>query len=414
MNQEQKKVVALSAVGGMLEFYDFTVYGLFAVYFAAQFFPGSDRFAAIIATYAVFLVGYVVRPIGGIIFSHIGDEIGRKTVLIITMVLMGAASLGIGCLPTYEKIGLWAPVLMVLLRLLQGLAIGGELLSTIVYVMESIPNQRGLAIGITFSGVLSGLIPGMLINMAMTHVLTTEQISAFGWRIPFILGGMLCFLAYQIRQKLHETTAFVVLKRHNKFPLLELFQHHFGKLLIGIGLVSILATSIMLVLIFMPTYLVKIVNFSAEKASASIFFVTLLSVLSIYISGRLTNRFSSTQLMKKSLIGVVIGAAICYFMLYTGHNFIWAMIIFTLFQGALVTFPLVLLGTLFPVQIRLTGVALSYNLAFVLFGGLTPIIVTALIQHTQMPYMMPFIWLFAVSIVASMALYVFSRLRLLS
>ncbi len=106
MNQEQRKIVALSAIGGMLEFYDFTIYGLFAVYFATQFFPSGDRFAAIMAVYAVFLIGYVVRPVGGIIFSHIGDEIGRKTVLILTMILMGVASLGIGFLPTYEKIGI--------------------------------------------------------------------------------------------------------------------------------------------------------------------------------------------------------------------------------------------------------------------------------------------------------------------
>ena len=412
MNQEQRKIVALSAMGGMLEFYDFSVYGLFAVYFAAQFFPTGDRFAAIMATYAVFLIGYVVRPIGGIIFSHIGDEIGRKTVLILTMVLMGVASLGIGFLPTYSSIGIWAPVFMVLLRLLQGLAIGGELPSTIVYVTESIPEQRGLAIGGTFAGALSGLIPGMLLNMLMTHALTPEQINAFGWRIPFIFGGFLCFIAYQIRRKLHETAAFVALKKHNKFPLLELIRHHFGKLIIGIGLVSIIATPVMLVLLFMPTYLIKILNFPADKVSDIMLFATVLSVISVYMAGVLTNHFSSTQLMKKFLVGIVIGAAICYFMLYKNHNLMLAMIVFTLFQGALITFPLVLLGSLFPVQIRLTGVALSYNLAFVLFGGLTPIVVTALIQQSQMPYMVPFVWLFLVSIVASVALYAFSRARL--
>ncbi|MBP9727029.1 MAG: MFS transporter, partial [Gammaproteobacteria bacterium] len=341
MNQEQRKVVALSAMGGMLEFYDFTIYGLFAVYFAAQFFPSGDRFAAIMATYAVFLIGYVARPIGGIIFSHIGDEIGRKTVLILTMVLMGVASLGIGFLPTYEKIGIWAPTLMVLLRLLQGLAIGGELPSTIVYVTESIPEQRGLAIGGTFAGALSGLIPGMLINIVMTHVLTTEQINAFGWRIPFILGGFLCFIAYQIRRKLHETSAFTALKQHDKFPLVELIRHHFGKLIIGIGLVSILATPVMLVLLFMPTYLIKVLNFPVEKVSNVIFCATILCIVSVYIAGRLTNRFSSEQLMKKSLIGLVIGAAVCYFMLYSGYNLMAAVVLFALFQGALVVFPLV-------------------------------------------------------------------------
>ncbi len=303
---------------------------------------------------------------------------------------------------------------MVLLRLLQGLAIGGELPSTIVYVTESIPEQRGLAIDGTFAGALSGLIPGMLINIVMTHVLTPEQISAFGWRIPFILGGFLCFIAYQIRRKLHETSAFTALKQHNKFPLVALIRHHSGKLIIGIGLVSILATPVMLVLLFMPTYLIKILDFPAGKVSDVVFSATILSVISVYIAGKLTNRFSSVQLMKKALIGLVIGAAVCYFMLYSGYNLMAAIVLFALFQGALVTFPLVLLGSLFPVQIRLTGVALSYNLAFVLFGGLTPIVVTALIQHTQMPYMIPFVWLLVVSVVASVVLYAFSRLRLLS
>jgi MFS family permease len=401
----------LSAMGGLLEFYDFSVYSLFAVYFATQFFPSTDKFAAIMATYAVFLIGYVIRPIGGIIFSHIGDEIGRKTVLILTMVLMGMASLGIGFLPTYASIGIWAPILIVLLRLLQGLAIGGELPSTIVYVTESIPEQRGFAIGATFTGALAGLIPGMLLNIVMTHTLTTEQLNAFGWRIPFIIGGLLCFIAYQIRRKLHETSAFMAIKKHDKFPLFELFRHHLGKLIIGIGLIAIIATPIMLVLLFMPTYLMKILNLSADAVSNAIFLITIFSVISVYIAAVLTKYCSTVSLMKFSLIGIVIGAALCYFMLSHQHNVVVAMIVFTLFQGMLITFPLPLLGVLFPVQIRLTGVALSYNLAFVLFGGLTPIIVIALIQKTHMAYMVPFLWLFVVSVLASVALYAFSRLE---
>ena len=120
LDKEQKKIIRLASVGGMLEFYDFTIYGLFAVYFAGQFFPSNNNFITIVSSYAVFLIGYIARPLGGIIFSHIGDEIGRKTVMIITMVLMGVASLGLGLLPTYASIGLWAPVCMLLLRLLQG------------------------------------------------------------------------------------------------------------------------------------------------------------------------------------------------------------------------------------------------------------------------------------------------------
>lgn len=404
LSTEQKKIIALSSVGGMLEFYDFTIYGLFSVYFSAQFFPSHDHFISIIASYSVFLVGYIVRPLGGIIFSHIGDEIGRKTVLIFTMILMGLASFGLGFLPNYASIGVWAPILMILLRLLQGLAIGGELPSMIVYVTESIPKQRGLAIGGVYAATLGGLLPSMLINIVITHYLTSEQINQFGWRIPFILGGLLCIVAYQVRRKLHETTAFSHLKEHVKFPLGELLKNHFGRFIIGIGLVAIMATPIFLTILFMPTYLTQILHFDAVKVSNAILLCTCVSIISVYLSGLLTTRFSLYALMKNLILLIIIASAICYFMLSRQTNLIIPLALFSLFQGALVLFPPVLLSYLFPIQIRLTGVALCYNVGFVLFGGLTPIIVTTIIEHTQMPYTSPFIWLLFTGFVAMFAL----------
>src|SRR6185437_9004320 len=172
LNKEQKQIITLSSIGGMLEFYDFTIYSLFAVYFTNQFFPSHDQLISIVASYSVFLVGYIVRPLGGILFSHIGDEIGRKTVLIITMVIMGVSSLSIGLLPTYSQIGILAPILLLFFRLIQGLAIGGELPSVIVYVTESMPDKRGYGIGGIYTGTISGLIPGMLINLAIIHYLS--------------------------------------------------------------------------------------------------------------------------------------------------------------------------------------------------------------------------------------------------
>ena len=151
------------------------------------------------------------------------------------MALMGIASLGLGFLPTYAQIGIWAPILMLLCRLIQGLAIGGELPGMIVYITESMPSKRGYCMGGILAGTVSGLIPGMLINLLLIHYLTSAQINAYGWRIPFILGGLLCFIAYQIRSKLHETNAFTNLKTRDKFPFIELLQHHFNKVIIGVG-----------------------------------------------------------------------------------------------------------------------------------------------------------------------------------
>lgn len=163
LSQEQRKVIVLSALGGMLEFYDFTIYGLFAVYFASQIFPTHDPLVAIIASYSIFVVGYIIRPVGGIIFSHIGDEIGRKKVLIMTMLLMGIASIGLGLVPTYQQAGIYSPIIMLAFRMLQGFAFGGEIPSMIVYTTESMPEKRSLGVGGSFTGTISGLVLGMIV-----------------------------------------------------------------------------------------------------------------------------------------------------------------------------------------------------------------------------------------------------------
>ncbi|MBX9867552.1 MAG: MFS transporter [Burkholderiales bacterium] len=382
LSREQKKIVVLSSLGGLLEFYDFTIYGLFAVYFAQQFFPSSNEFIAIIASYSIFVVGYIVRPLGGILFSHIGDEIGRKTVLIITMILMGVSSLGMGLLPTYAQIGLFAPALMLLFRLIQGLAIGGELPSMIVYVSESMPHKRGFGLGGAFSGTVAGLIPGMLINLLIVHWLSVEQINSFGWRIPFILGGFLCFIGYLIRRELHETAEFKKIKQHEAAPFIEVLRHHFGKVIIGVGLVSIMATPIILLIIFMPTYLTKLAHIPAQIASDAVLVASVVSVLSIYVMGILANKYSVYKLMRNSLILILPAAALCYYLIGQQSNLILGLGVFAVFQGFLVVLPTIVISYLFPVNIRLTGVALAYNISFVLFGGLTPIVITSIIAET--------------------------------
>ncbi len=404
LNKEQKRIIWLSSFGGMLELYDFTIYGLFSVYFAGQFFPSNNPLISIISSYAVFLTGYIARPLGGIIFSHIGDEIGRKTVMIVTMILMGIASLGLGLLPTYGTIGLWAPALMLLLRLLQGLAIGGELPSVIVYISESLPKQRGIAMGGVFAGIVGGSIPGMAINFLITHYLTFSQINSFGWRIPFLLGSLLCFVGYQIRSKLHETAVFNNLKKRVSFPLGTLLKHHLGKVFIGVGLVSIMATSALLAIVFMPTYLTKILKFDPAQVSNAVLLTTLFCITSIYITGLLADRLSPYLLMKKAILLLILAAGACYLMIAKEYHLTLALILFGLFQGASACLAPLLLSTLFPPEIRLSGVALSYNIAFVLFGGLTPIAVTALIGWTHMPCMVPFSYVFLVALIALISL----------
>jgi len=210
----------------MLEFYDFIIYGIFSVYFAHQFFPSENSLLSVTKSYVIFILGYIARPVGGVIFSHLGDEYGRKQVLIIIILLMGGSSLGIGILPAYDQIGILAPIKLLVLRLLQGLALGGELPSTYVYISESMPKKRGSGFGITMVGVNSGLLLGMAMNQLLNFALTPTELSAYGWRLPFIFGGLLCLISYRIRKTLRETAAFNKIHDKPLFPFFYLWVHH--------------------------------------------------------------------------------------------------------------------------------------------------------------------------------------------
>ena len=405
LTKSQKKIILLSSIGGMLEFYDFTIYGLFAVYFASQFFPSNNEYLSLIATYSVFVIGYIVRPIGGIFFSHIGDELGRKRVLTMTMMLMGISAIGIAILPTYTQIGILAPILMLLLRTLQGLAIGGELPSMIVYATESMPHKRKYAMGAIFAGTLGGLLPAMLINMWCTHYLTSEQISTVGWRIPFLIGGLLCFVAYKVRKTLQETIEFKAIKdTHERYPFIELIRHHFDKVLIGIGLVAIMGTPIILLVIFMPIYLIKMVKIPVVTAGNLVLFTAFIGMVSTYIMGVIAHKFDLYKLTRNCLLFILISGGLCYYLIANQHNLMIAALLFTIFQGSLVALIPVILSNIFPTKIRLSGVALSYNISFVIFGGLTPIIVTELIQQTGAIFLTPFIWLAITVVISTIAL----------
>jgi len=228
-----------------------------------------------------------------------------------------------------------------------------------------------------------------LINLVIVHYLSTSQINDFGWRIPFIIGGLLCFIAYRVRRELHESAAFKSVKKHESIPFAELLQHHLPKVLIGVGLVSIMATPIILLIIFMPTYLTKIVKLPPTVVSDAVLVAAIISVVSIFIMGILANRYDVIKFAKGSLLLIVLASIVCYYLIGNGGNLIIALSLFAVFQGFLVTLSPILLSYLFPIEVRLTGVALSYNISFVIFGGITPVVVTSLIEKTGLVYTVP-------------------------
>ncbi len=403
LTKEESKIVTLAALGGMLEFYDFIIYGIFSVYFAAQFFPSDNALLSVIQSYVVFILGYIARPLGGIFFSHIGDEYGRKKALILTILLMGAASLGIGLLPTYSQIGVLAPITLLILRLMQGLALGGELPSTYVYISESLPQKHGTGFGITMTGVNSGLLLGIFINHLLNTLLTKQQLIHYGWRIPFILGGALCLISYLIRKTLHETRIFE--KMHNKpeFPLMYLIKNYFPQLVVGAAITAIMSGLVLVAIIFMPTYLHEIMHLDHKLISHNMLIVVLLNVIAIFFTGKLVNKLGPQFVLWGVLGFSAVLVPLSFYLIAYDLGLLGGLIMLGVLEGGAAMIVPLLITYLFPAKIRLTGVALSYNLSFTLFGGIAPIIVTALINTGFNAYLVPMAYLMIVIAICAFA-----------
>ncbi|AHE67589.1 arabinose efflux permease [Legionella oakridgensis ATCC 33761 = DSM 21215] len=214
MTKEQYKIVGLTAIAGALEFYDFTIYALFAPYISQHFFAHSNPLIALINTFLVFALGYLARPLGGIVFGHLGDKFGRKFAFSLSVFIMAIATLCIGCLPDYQSIGVMAPLSLLGLRLLQGFSVGGEIPGAAVFTIEHVPlNKRGFSIGFVFMCITLGNSLGALVGLFLTCLLNQEQMMSWGWRVPFVVGFILGILSYFIRKRTFETPVFLAMMK---------------------------------------------------------------------------------------------------------------------------------------------------------------------------------------------------------
>lgn len=411
MTSSQKKLLFLSSLGGVLEFYDFIIYALFAGYLADAFFPVTNHFVSLMITFATFALGYLVRPLGGILFGHFGDRISRKNIFTVSIFLMAIATLGIGCMPTYAQIGLIAPVLVLLCRILQGLSIGGEIPGAITYVSESIPKQKGLACGIIFCALTMGIVIGSVAHAIFVSFFTDAQMQSYGFRLPFIIGGVLGLIGYFMRKELHESPQFKALENHvEKFPLLSVFKLQWVNVIGGAFITAVCAAIITALFLFLPAYFTKVLNLPAttyiwERTGA----IALGSCLSL-VFGLLTDWLNLRLLI---LLLCVLLAILAYpiFIIYAyfPEYYMLALLLSAILMGfSAGTIPS-LLSELFPTKIRYSGIAVSYNLGFAFFGGLTPFISLTLIYYTEQR-IAPALYLLTVSCLGLISL-AFIRLR---
>ncbi len=382
------KLIAISALGSLIENYDFAIYGFFATLLTALFFPQDSDSMKLVMAYAVFAVGYVVRPFGGIVFGHLGDVWGRKAGLVISMVCMGIPLLLIALLPTYQNIGIAAAVLLIICRLLQGLSVGGEFPGAITFLAEHASiRHRGVISSLAFVGINIGLLLASGVGLLLTHLLTQAQLLSWGWRIAFAVGSLLAVLGYWIRRQLTETPIFIAEQQHGEVPILPLahsLRYESVGILKAVGLVAIFAAAIPVVLIFMPTYLSDYLHLSLSQALLLNTLNAMIFIIFIPVAAWLSDRFGRKIILLIGCVGFLVLSIPAYHFIQSTHELITftGMLILGLCTAA-ITGPLIpALAEFFKTTSRSTSVALSYNISVALFGGSALVVITALISHT--------------------------------
>jgi MHS family proline/betaine transporter-like MFS transporter len=393
----------------VLEFYDLIIYIFLSPIIEKVFFSDSSAQVATLKTLAIFSIGYLLRPLGGILFSHFGDRYGRKTVFLLTILFMALPSFAIGLLPTPAEIGIAAPILLLLFRMMQGLALGGEIPAAITFVAEHAPTgRRGFALATLFFGVNLGLMLGSGTATIVTSVFSASDLLQYGWRIPFLIGGVFGIASISLRRYLHETHAFTALRKQEivRIPLLTLLKHSRNSVLQGILLVALGSVSVILFL-YWPQYLHQYFNYDFALMLRINTAGSLILNFSVLLGGIFADRYGSRKLY---LIGASLIIVFTYplFMLFATQQIvlvITAYMIFSILFGFIPSAYCIILNDLFPTPIRYSGIALSYNLAFAFFGGLTPVLLTLAIESFNF-VLAPAVYIICVTIFSWCACYV--------
>lgn len=394
LNSKDIKTLILSSLGGTLEFYDFVIYALYVdLIVAPLFFPDSlSLFTKELFAWGIFAAGYLVRPIGGIIMAHFGDKVGRKQMFTLSVALMALPTFIIGILPTYNSIGMLAPILLLVMRMLQGAAIGGEMPGAWVFIAEHTPKQRyGFGIGTLTSGITGGILLGFLITIIIDMLFTKVDILNYAWRIPFIIGGIFGIISFYLRRFLSETPIFKELASRKalekNIPVISVIKNHqFACLLVAILTWSLSTTVMVGVLITPGKILGGMYHLPSIDCRVAGCVVALMLTLGCIFFGWLEDKIGTKRNMIIAWGGLAITSIYFYATLSLDMSLTALYIhcaIFGLFTGAIATLPIV--GTrAFPPSIRYSGLSFAYNLAYALFSAITPTLTLYLLNPNHL------------------------------
>lgn len=390
LSRNDLKTLSLSALGGALEFYDFIIFVFFATVVGKLFFPADmPEWLRLMQTFGIFAAGYLARPLGGIVMAHFGDLLGRKKMFTLSIFMMAVPTLIMGLLPTYEQIGMLAPILLLLMRVIQGAAIGGEVPGAWVFVSEHVPARHvGYACGTLTCGLTAGILLGSLVATAINSIYTPAEVSDFAWRIPFLLGGVFGLFAVYLRRWLHETPVFAELQLRKalaeEVPLKTVLRDHRGAIVISMLLTWLLSAGIIVIILMTPTVLQTVYGFPATTSLQANSLAIVFLSLGCIASGALADRFGAGKVFVVGCAALLITSWTFYHSLLQHPDWLFPLYALSgLFVGTIGAVPYVMVKA-FPPVIRFSGLSFSYNLAYAIFGGLTPMAVTLLLKESPM------------------------------
>jgi MFS family permease len=386
LTRSEIRTLALAALGGALEYYDFIIFVFLAVPIGHVFFPAdTPEWLRLLQTWSLFAAGYLARPLGGIIMAHFGDTSGRKRMFMLSVLLMALPTLAIGLLPTYAQVGYAAPFALLLMRLLQGAAVGGEIPGAWTFVAEHVPARRvGFACGTLTAGLTAGILLGSLIAGMLNRAYSADELQAWAWRIPFLVGGAFGFLAVFLRRMLAETPIFEELRRRRALvegmPLKVVLAGHGRAIVVAMLLTWVLTAAIVVVILMTPTLLAQIYALAPARTLAANTLATLGLCLGCVAFGAAADRIGAARTLLLGCLLLLAATYALYFGVGAQADALPALYALTGFCVGVVGVIPVLLVDAFPPAVRFSGISFAYNIAYAIFGGLTPLIVAALMK----------------------------------
>jgi MFS family permease len=369
-----KKITLLASIGAGLEYYDFVIYGLLVKYIGKNFFPSHDHILVVLEAFSVFALGYVARPIGGIILGNLGDRVGRKPIFLASLLLMAFSTLMIGLLPTYHSVGMLATILLITFRVFQGIAFGSEIPGTITFIIEHTKKEnRGINTGFALSSVSLGASLGTGIVFILDRYFTEAQMLNYGWRIPFILGAGLAIVSLYIRKGLSETPVFLDFQKNERSPdqqpIYQLLRYHSSFILKGIG-ISLFTACVIVFGIALPAYLEQFYHHKSDDIYLLFALGYIWAACILPFLGLLADKVGRTKQLAWTAGLFIIGGSGLLLLLVSPT--LWSLVIFIIiyqvFVCSLANCYLSTLAEIFPTAVRFTGTAFCYNFIFLVAG----------------------------------------------